>query len=123
MTVEGGIFEGNRAQLTGGAVSILFHRGVANTEDSSSNNTVRLDSVIFQDNHCGEEEEMRGNGGAVSINTFEAVIVSNSRFEGNSATNEGGALSFIIEVSQNYIERGSQQPSSWRSVRTRGRCF
>ena len=112
VTVEGGSFEGNSAQLSGGAVSILFYRGVANTEDvqfSSSNNTVRLDGVTFRDNHCGEEEEMRGNGGAVSINTFEAantskVIVSNSRFEGNSATNEGGALSFIIEVSQNFPE-------------------
>ena len=93
-------FVSNSALFTGGAISIHFFRGTNTTElqSSSNNNTVTIDSSVFQENKCS------GVGGALSINTFEAansnqVVITRSRFERNSAKLEGGAYSFIIEVS------------------------
>lgn len=93
-------FINNSAHFTGGAISIHFFRGTNASElqSSSTNNTVTINDTVFQENMCS------GVGGAVSINTFEAansnqVTITRSRFERNSAELEGGAYSFIIEVS------------------------
>ena len=93
-------FTNNSAELTGGAVSVLFYRGAASTgvvQASSRNNMVRIENSVFRENNCSR------NGGAVSANTFEAansskVFVRNNLFERNGAKDEGGAFSFIIEV-------------------------
>ena len=100
VSVDNCSFIGNSAELTGGAVSVLFYRGAASTgavQASSRNNMVRIENSVFRENNCSR------NGGAVSANTFEAanssrVIIRNSLFERNGAKDEGGAFSFIIEV-------------------------
>lgn len=96
-------FSRNTANLTGGAISIQFYRGSANSDVSitsnslsSSNNTVEIENTIFEDNSSEK-------GGAICINTFEAanyneVILRRSVFHENNATISGGALSFNIQV-------------------------
>ena len=99
-------FTGNSAQFSGGAVSIQFYRGSSNTNrvaSSSTNNTVVIDSVVFEANTCLEE------GGAISVNSYEAanhntVLVKGSLFWNNSAGTEGGAYKFIIEASVHNVE-------------------
>ena len=93
-------FAGNSAELTGGAISVQFYRGMANTvsmsTDSSSNNTVEIDNTTFEANSAME-------GGAVCVKTFEAanynkVILNGSVLHGNRAIMSGGAFSFNIQV-------------------------
>ncbi len=96
-------FTGNSAELTGGAVSIQFYRGSADSDvtstnsPSSVNNTVEIEGTTFEENFSS------GEGGAVCVNTFEAanyntVLIKGSVFHNNSAEMSGGALSFNIQV-------------------------
>lgn len=104
-------FTGNSAQFSGGAISVQFYRGSSNTNhvtSSSRNNTVVIDSVVFEENRC------LGEGGGISVNSYEAanyntVIVKGSLFRNNRARTEGGAYRFIIEVSASMHGMESKQ--------------
>ncbi len=79
LNISGTTFEGNTAQA-GGAVFV--------DADNNSAITSIFANAVFKDNRAN-------NGAALAIQNAATTQISNSSFDGNSSTNNGGAISSI----------------------------